>query len=908
MQMTKKVLSVVLAVMMVVSMMVVGTVFSASAATITVTTAAEFDAAIQTSGEVVLGANINMADVSKSYATVPTGADVTIDFADYTLTAYYGIENDGTLTLKASGTGGINATGMAIDNFGKLTVESGTYTSSHKSYATIHSEDVCTTLVKGGTFTNDKGYGVYIYKNSNTTINGGTFTAEGWVVCSWAQTTGAKVTITNGTFTSTGNAVLSGNGTAGAGGNTWTIKGGTFNANADIADTEGYLSCAIYAPNDDTWTISGGTFNVKDGVAVCQRAGTVKITGGTFNVTGDGTTGKVGDSRVVVPSGSAVVYDSASNYPAQSDEDNTKISGGSFTTDQTPVAQVKNDGDATRITTSGGTFDQEVAAEFIDPVYEYDDATDKIVAKDDLTPVWDWIDSTSVSYRYQAQLTLKDGDTVVSTTVYSPTIAANADGSFTYSCTAKKVAGISYGPIANKEVAANFVIMTSSELSAAVKIAGEWKLGADLNTTTNVVSNGFKLDGQGHTLTTSGSLLPAYSMFRSKDANTKFELSNITLDGNNGRYGAVEAYTSNGGNNPNNEITLNNVTIKNFNNKSDYTGPVYAFGASTVNLNNCTITDNKVKTTNVKVNGKAVSDADAAANSGKSVWAGAKATVNINGGTYEEILLHGGTANTTIDGNATVDTVRFGFTNATEDSTKMKAVVNEATVNEVVSYTDFVEENVVKDPAKANVAAPAGYMWDDSATDGMKTLVSENPINKAMAKADDGNKFGLTCNYKKGAILGVQLKSKAEVDAPVTSESGQETGKDVRFIAVLDTNILRDATDYGFVLAKVDKDTNRKYSNTNFENLKANFGNGEKTISARDTFNNVCGDPAYGDPRLDTAYKYITCAVNGVADNEYVVARFYVTIGGKTYYGKYAGHNYHFTGCMTDANATAIAG
>lgn len=374
MRMTKKVVSLILAVMMVATMMSVMAI-SASAAT-TITTAAEFDAAIQSSGEYVLGADINLADISMSYSTVPAGADVTIDFADYTLTAYYGIENDGTLTLKASGNGGIAATGMAIDNFGDLTVESGTYSSTKSGFATIHSEEGCNTLVKGGTFSSNA-YGIYIYKNSATTINGGTFTSAGWVICTWSQTNNATITITKGTFTSTGNAVFSGNGTSGAGNNTWTISGGTFNANTPGVED---VACAIYAPNDDTWTISGGTFNVTNGVGVCQRAGAVEIKGGTFNVTGDGTLGTVGDSRVVIPTGSAIVYDSKANYPAQSSDDATAVSGGTFNTEQDPIAMVKaDDSDADRVTVTGGTFSGDASAyvDDADLVSEYTDVNGK---------------------------------------------------------------------------------------------------------------------------------------------------------------------------------------------------------------------------------------------------------------------------------------------------------------------------------------------------------------------------------------------------------------------------------------------------------------------------------------------------------------------------------------------------
>lgn len=717
------------------------------------------------------------------------------------------------------------------------------------------------------------------------TVGGGEVVAQ---ECCVLATSNAKTTINSGTFTAKDNAVFMGNGTPGKGGCTWYIKGGTFNASIQ---SPGYTACGIYAPNDDTWNISGGTFNVTNGVGICQRAGTVKVTGGTFNVTGDGTLGKVGDSKVVVPSGTAVVYDSKANYPKQKDTAKTTVTAGTFNTAQSPVTQVKADGDATRVTVSGGTFGTEPATEFVDPVYQYDDATDKIVAKEGLTAEWEWVGSTSASYRYQAQLTLKDGDTTVYTKAYNPTIAANADGSFTYSCKAQKVAGISYGPIADKNIAAGFEILTGPELNAAAKVAGEWTLGADISYAFVTVSNGFKLDGKNHKIT-SAKNLPSYAMFSVKDKNTQFELSNVTLDGDNYRWRAISLYdSSSGGNNPNAKATLINVAIHNFK-SGDYTGAVYAFGTSTVVLNNCDITGNTVKATKV----------DDIANTGSSVWAGAKATVNINGGTFDEILLHGGTAKTTIEGNATVDTVRFGFTNRTENSTNMKAVINDATVNSVEKYTDFTPENVVMDPAQATIGAPAGYEWVDSDTAGMKTLVSTNPLSPVVADSpSDGNAFELNCKYLNGTLLGVQLKTKAGEDT-----SDQENGdhRVLRYVAVIAKSLIDDpeVTDYGFVLAKVG--TGKTTSNTNFNNLRANWGNGEKTISAKGTYNNVCGDEKYGNPDdPSTDYKYVTCAVNGVDTNSKIAARFYVVKNGKTYYAKYAQYNYNFTGCTAGITA-----
>ncbi len=179
-----------------------------------------------------------------------------------------------------------------------------------------------------------------------------------------------------------------------------------------------------------------------------------------------------------------------------------------------------------------------------------------------------------------------------------------------------------------------------------------------------------------------------------------------------------------------------------------------------------------------------------------------------------------------------------------------------------------------------------------------------NPFEMAAADISDGNKFGLTCDYLKGTLLGVQKKEAMTYDIPgsdVTSESHQEGQKNIRFVAVLDTQLIQDmvgADDYGFVLAKVSAD--KQYSDK-IENIKYGMESA-KTISAKDTFNNVCGKTdealAYGDPGADTPYKYVTCAVNDIEDDSKIVARFYYKKGDKVYYAKYAGQNYQYTGCM----------
>lgn len=127
----------------------------------------------------------------------------------------------------------------------------------------------------------------------------------------------ASLTINRGDYTSTNNFVIGTNGTAGKGDNTITINGGTFNAEMSAAGkAEGYIACGIYVANSDTLVVKSGTvLNVADGVGILCRSGHTVIEDGVIiNVTGTGT-GYVGDSKIDVPAGKAIVLDLKAGYP-----------------------------------------------------------------------------------------------------------------------------------------------------------------------------------------------------------------------------------------------------------------------------------------------------------------------------------------------------------------------------------------------------------------------------------------------------------------------------------------------------------------------------------------------------------------------------------------------------------------
>lgn len=181
-----------------------------------------------------------------------------------------------------------------------------------------------------GTIESTGNVAVAVGNNASLTVYSGTLKGrEGAVIT--GTSTGAKIEIRkNATLIATDNAVIAGNGSQRDGKpNTILVKGGTFIGGIV---TTGYIACGIYAPWNDNVTVSGGTFKITNGAGIVARAGTVKVTGGTFNC-GDGTVkGWVGDSKNNVPN-AALVFDRDANYPALTESSQILVSGGTFSTD-----------------------------------------------------------------------------------------------------------------------------------------------------------------------------------------------------------------------------------------------------------------------------------------------------------------------------------------------------------------------------------------------------------------------------------------------------------------------------------------------------------------------------------------------------------------------------------------------
>ncbi len=174
-----------------------------------------------------------------------------------------------------------------------------------------------------------------------------------------------------------------------------------------------------------------------------------------------------------------------------------------------------------------------------------------------------------------------------------------------------------------------------------------------------------------------------------------------------------------------------------------------------------------------------------------------------------------------------------------------------------------------------------------------KTIVFNNEI---VPKGDDvlaaKNNFSTLKNF---LILGVQKKP----------EMTQRNC--IRFVSVVNTDILKDADEYGYLLAKTSRTGDSTYTDLRDKIDKIKYGGSniyQKNIKG--TNNQISGD--YGLYNTNTPYKYITLGINDVPDDVVFIARFYVKKGDKIQYADYYNSaNNRYDGCSIDWQAVTAA-
>ena len=294
-----------------------------------------------------------LKDCSESGRAPEVTKNVTLDLNGKNLTfSYITASNGGNLTIKDSGTGGTyNGLGanysVCVKRGGIFNLESGTLTNSSSASGTSN----VVVRVEGGTATAPAA--------STANIKGGKIETKGTPV--FVRNPGATVNVSGGDLVGSGLACIAGNGSEGMGGTTINISGGTLTANPYDATS---AACGIYHPNEGTLKITGGTINVTGGVGVLMRGGQMDMTGGVINALGDiSKTGTVGDSRVVVTS-SGIIFDRDANYPAVATT-KVNISGSSKVNGAKQAIELINENKAadaeTAITVTGGTYSSDVS-------------------------------------------------------------------------------------------------------------------------------------------------------------------------------------------------------------------------------------------------------------------------------------------------------------------------------------------------------------------------------------------------------------------------------------------------------------------------------------------------------------------------------------------------------------------
>lgn len=270
-------------------------------------------------GTVDLNSNITLSEA------VTITEDVVLDLCGntltYTDTSYALIADNATVTIK-NGTINANRRIAQAVNGGEVIIQNGTYISGDMAFAAM--------------------------QDSKVTINDGSITAAKVAIGAYD---GGEIEINNGLLKSNDDAVVFTPSTAGRGGNTVTISGGTLEARSS---TDGHVSCGVYIANNDTVTINGGRIESMDGCGLLMRAGSVTINNGEIIAhKGTRSPNKVMDDNFVMLS-SAVIYHENANYPANTGMGLT-INDGTFTGDDHAL-EILSDAANPNVQILGGTF------------------------------------------------------------------------------------------------------------------------------------------------------------------------------------------------------------------------------------------------------------------------------------------------------------------------------------------------------------------------------------------------------------------------------------------------------------------------------------------------------------------------------------------------------------------------
>lgn len=159
-------------------------------------------------------------------------------------------------------------------------------------------------------------------------------------------------------------------------------------------------------------------------------------------------------------------------------------------------------------------------------------------------------------------------------------------------------------------------------------------------------------------------------------------------------------------------------------------------------------------------------------------------------------------------------------------------------------------------------------------------------VGDTLAQKNNYTQLG---NFK---LLGVQKK-----DESLSS-------KDMRFVTVVNTSVLRDADEYGYLVATTSS-SKRDEAVSQIGTLEYGKAKVANVVCGKD--NKISGN--YGLLDEDTPYKYITMSINDVPDEAALMVRFYVKKGDRVFYPKYTNKAEEvLDGCVASWEAMQNAG
>lgn len=266
---------------------------------------------------------------------VGNGAKVTLKDSSWTAPS---VSETGEVTMNGQAATAKSSVVAVVDG-AEVTIESGNYVSTNSValWAGVENAEPGTLIINNG----------YVQAQE----------------CSVGALKGGKLAINDGVFKANDNAVISGNGTPGLGNTEMEINGGTF---VGKIQSNGYVACGVYHPQDGKLTINGGNFLIENGVGVLVRSGDVTINDANITTIGN-VSGKVGDSKIL-SNCFDVVVDTRSKYPNY-ENSVTTINGGKFMADENvpSVSGIAAEGDSVvgKIIVNGGVYSSQPTTAFL---------------------------------------------------------------------------------------------------------------------------------------------------------------------------------------------------------------------------------------------------------------------------------------------------------------------------------------------------------------------------------------------------------------------------------------------------------------------------------------------------------------------------------------------------------------